>query len=218
MTEERTTDSQNIAAAQRRVVIGFKREQEEADDIAGIHKDPQAVGPVDRGSKYEARAASLPDPEDLAAGYELSDLSVRGAVVSIVGLLILMAVTVALTTGFQAINLRSLPSLTAPSGGVADPPREPVPPEIPRRANTGDERREFEAAERAQLESYGWVDQQAGVVRIPIDRAIELLAARGLPTRPAAEAEGLRDTGEGLPTDASSGRTLDAAPGAGSGP
>lgn len=39
------------------------------------------------------------------------------------------------------------------------------------------------AAERAQLEGYAWVDQKAGVVRIPIERAIELVSERGLPVR-----------------------------------
>lgn len=34
------------------------------------------------------------------------------------------------------------------------------------------------------LNSYGWVDQSAGVVRIPIDRAMQLVAERGLPTVP----------------------------------
>jgi hypothetical protein len=34
------------------------------------------------------------------------------------------------------------------------------------------------------LYSYGWVDQKAGTVRIPIERAMELLAQRGLPVRP----------------------------------
>jgi hypothetical protein len=37
-----------------------------------------------------------------------------------------------------------------------------------------------------RLNSYGWVDQQAGIARIPIDRAMALLAQRGLPTRPQA--------------------------------
>ena len=31
------------------------------------------------------------------------------------------------------------------------------------------------------LNSYGWVDQPAGVVRLPIDRAMDLLVQRGLP-------------------------------------
>jgi hypothetical protein len=34
------------------------------------------------------------------------------------------------------------------------------------------------------LYSYGWVDEKAGVVRIPIDRAMDLLVQRGLPVRP----------------------------------
>jgi len=54
-----------------------------------------------------------------------------------------------------------------------------------------DERREindFREQEEETLNSYGWVDQQAGVVRIPIDRAIQLIAERGLPTRPQSGA------------------------------
>jgi len=43
------------------------------------------------------------------------------------------------------------------------------------------------AAEKKILESYGWVDKSAGVVRLPIERAIELTAERGLPTRDAAK-------------------------------
>ena len=43
---------------------------------------------------------------------------------------------------------------------------------------------DFRLQEEKTLNSYGWVDQQAGVVHIPIDRAMQLLAQRGLPTRP----------------------------------
>jgi len=42
------------------------------------------------------------------------------------------------------------------------------------------------AAEDQLLNSYGWVDRQSGTVRIPIDRAIDLLAERGLRSRPQA--------------------------------
>jgi len=34
------------------------------------------------------------------------------------------------------------------------------------------------------LYSYGWVDEKAGTVRIPIDRAMDLLVERGLPVLP----------------------------------
>lgn len=44
----------------------------------------------------------------------------------------------------------------------------------------------FRIHEEQTLHSYGWVDQPAGVVRIPIDRAMELVAQRGLPSRPQA--------------------------------
>ena len=37
------------------------------------------------------------------------------------------------------------------------------------------------------LSSYGWVDEEAGVTRIPIDRAMELTLERGLPTRSQRE-------------------------------
>ncbi len=43
--------------------------------------------------------------------------------------------------------------------------------------------RELRAANDAQLANYAWVDKSAGVVRIPIERAMELVAERGLPTR-----------------------------------
>jgi hypothetical protein len=37
--------------------------------------------------------------------------------------------------------------------------------------------------EAQKLSSYDWIDQKAGTVRIPIDRAMDLLAQRGLPVR-----------------------------------
>ena len=40
-------------------------------------------------------------------------------------------------------------------------------------------RREYDEA----LNNYGWRDRKAGVAKIPIGRAMEILAARGLPTQ-----------------------------------
>jgi hypothetical protein len=37
------------------------------------------------------------------------------------------------------------------------------------------------AAEEADLLSYGWVNRDSGIVRVPIDRAMQLLLQRGLP-------------------------------------
>ena len=44
----------------------------------------------------------------------------------------------------------------------------------------------FRYQEEQILNSYGWVDQNAGVARIPIQRAMELIVQRGLPTAPQA--------------------------------
>ena len=41
-----------------------------------------------------------------------------------------------------------------------------------------------------RLNSYGWLDQNAGKVHIPIERAMELTLQRGLPARSASELPG----------------------------
>jgi hypothetical protein len=41
--------------------------------------------------------------------------------------------------------------------------------------------RDFLVNQENQLNSYGWVDEKAGVAHIPIERAMELTAQRGLP-------------------------------------
>lgn len=43
---------------------------------------------------------------------------------------------------------------------------------------------DFRLKEEQNLNSYGWVDEKAGVVHIPIDSAMRLIAQRGLPTVP----------------------------------
>jgi hypothetical protein len=45
----------------------------------------------------------------------------------------------------------------------------------------GRERKKLETTGRAQLESYGWVDRRAGIARIPVTRAMQLIMERGLP-------------------------------------
>ena len=50
------------------------------------------------------------------------------------------------------------------------------------------------------LENYSWADRSQGKVRIPIDRAIQLLAQRGLPVAPAVEQAPLL-TGEQRPAN-----------------
>jgi hypothetical protein len=68
-----------------------------------------------------------------------------------------------------------------------------LPPEPRLQISPQQDMRQMRAAEMAALHSYGWVDRQAGIVRIPIERAIELLAERGLPAR--REGQGMGEKG-----------------------
>jgi hypothetical protein len=62
-----------------------------------------------------------------------------------------------------------------------------VPPEPRLETAPGVELHGLRAQEDGILNSYGWVDRNAGVVRIPIERAMALVAERGLPTRQGQE-------------------------------
>jgi hypothetical protein len=41
--------------------------------------------------------------------------------------------------------------------------------------------------EQQQLTTYGWVDQNNGLVRIPVDRAMDIVLQKGLPARPTSQ-------------------------------
>jgi len=70
------------------------------------------------------------------------------------------------------------------------------------------ELKEMRDAEEMVLTSYGWADQARGVARIPVAEAINIIAAKGLPSKPSSA--GLENDGyRAIPSDASSGRTLE---------
>ncbi|MGH9555726.1 MAG: hypothetical protein ACRD2Y_07875 [Terriglobales bacterium] len=66
----------------------------------------------------------------------------------------------------------------------ADPAARFPQPRLQFKAAEENARHQF--AEERILSSYGWVDAKAGVARISIDRAMELVAQRGLPVRAEA--------------------------------
>jgi hypothetical protein len=45
----------------------------------------------------------------------------------------------------------------------------------------------YKSRAEQELNTYGWIDRPHGVVKIPIERAMNLLATRGLPVRPAVQ-------------------------------
>jgi hypothetical protein len=56
--------------------------------------------------------------------------------------------------------------------------------------------------ENERLETYGWVDKEGGIVRMPIERAMELVVERAMPAR----AGSANDVGR-ITMDSSAGRT-----------
>ena len=59
-----------------------------------------------------------------------------------------------------------------------------VPPNPRLQSNPFAELDLLRAKQQARLTSYGWVDQPAGVAHIPINKAMDLLAANGIPPTP----------------------------------
>lgn len=51
------------------------------------------------------------------------------------------------------------------------------------------------AAEHQKLGTYAWIDKQAQIVQIPIDRAIDIVAEKGLPHGREAHVPGTGQTG-----------------------
>lgn len=45
------------------------------------------------------------------------------------------------------------------------------------------------ARQKSKIDHYEWVDQKAGIVRIPVERAIDLVAEQGLPARGESDAK-----------------------------
>lgn len=112
-------------------------------------------------------------------GHETSDASLKAAL-----LLMLM------TLGFVLVGVVSmyfLFGLVIDYQASKDTPPSPL--ESSRALFTGPRLQvappldmdEMKATEDEVLASYDWIDREAGIVRIPIGRAIGLLAERGLP-------------------------------------
>jgi hypothetical protein len=58
-----------------------------------------------------------------------------------------------------------------------------LPPEPRLQTDPREDLRALRASEDQVLQSYGWIDKSAGVVRITIDEAMKLTLERGLPAR-----------------------------------
>jgi len=131
-----------------------------------------------------------------AAGFERQDLSPRGVygflVALAVGVILVAVLLWVLYRAMDAYERKHQPPQSALVPQTQVDTRQVSPDVInafPQPRLEKSERLEinaFRLREERVLDSYGWVDQKAGVVRIPIERAMQLIAQRGLPTTPKA--------------------------------
>jgi hypothetical protein len=117
-------------------------------------------------------------------GYEKRDASIRG--------LLQFAFWLAMVLVVSFVGMKwtlDYFQRTEPLGPPASPIENArqLPPAPRLQAHPHQELVDFCTDQEQKLATYGWMDRQAGVVRIPVDRAMELVLERGLPIRPASQ-------------------------------
>jgi len=149
--------------------------------------------------------------EALEVGHETSDMQVGFVITCMIALIVVGAIVGVVTAALDFSHLGAVPDLRPVPGQLDDlaTPAVVAPPVLETTRGQGID--QLRVQEDAALHSYGWVDRSAGTVRIPIERAMDLVAARGLPSRPAGAGQTFRDDGASAPSVASSGRVMEPA-------
>jgi hypothetical protein len=145
---------------------------------------------------------SAPATDHPPAGHEASDVAIRGIVRFGIGLAVATVVVLVAMWGLFRVLLHREDRVDVPVPAMVAASLRRTPPEPRLEANPLEPRRRMRAREDAVLTTYGWVDRQTGVARIPIGRAMELLVKNGLPpSKPVAPvatpAAGKRETENG---------------------
>jgi len=122
-------------------------------------------------------------PTDPAEGYEHRDADTGTLLKYGLGLVIVLAV-VLLSMKWMFLYFAKSQPLGPPASPFEN--ARVLPPEPRLQAKPRWDLRNYCGEQMEKLDSYGWVDPDNGVVRIPIDRAMDVTVQRGLPARPAS--------------------------------
>jgi hypothetical protein len=114
--------------------------------------------------------------------YEQEDPRVRPIVLFGAALAALVALSLLVVGRLDAALERREPERreTHPMSAFRSEPEAPLLQAVP-----GEELAEWQAEEERLLGTYGWVDRDNDLARIPIERAMAIVAERGLPARGA---------------------------------
>lgn len=117
--------------------------------------------------------------------FEPTDVSSKPIVYSVVSLALFTIVFTAVAhLVFGALAERQRVA-SAPASPLAEQYGAKQPPSPRLQEHPKRDLDTLRAAEDKVLSGYAWVDKGAGVVQVPIERAMEMLLARGLPARQA---------------------------------
>ena len=115
--------------------------------------------------------------------HETSDVNIRGILAFGAGLLISAVIIHFLVWLLFAYFVSRESQLAVRQFPLAAEQQNRLPPEPRLQANPRQDLADLRRREDALLGSYGWVDKNAGIVRIPIGEAMKLTLERGLPVR-----------------------------------
>jgi hypothetical protein len=122
------------------------------------------------------------NPHAEIIGHETKDASVRAIVITL-GCLALGAAMVCVLVYGIFRYLADHPLNTAPPNPMAETERQQLSPAPHIEEHPAIELKDLHSQEDKILGTYGWTDKINGVVRIPIDRAMDLQLQRGFPAR-----------------------------------
>ena len=113
-------------------------------------------------------------------GHETRDFNIRAVALFALALAITLGGSLALMAWVFGL-LQATPAGHSPQGApIAAVPPQPPGPRL--QAAPTQDLQELLRADRARLQSYGRVDRSSGMVRMPIDRALQLVLEQGLPS------------------------------------
>jgi hypothetical protein len=141
--------------------------EEPSNPKAGDAKEQGAHGPG-----YERRDASI--PALLQFGFWLA--------------VIIIVVLFAMKWTFS--YFAKTQELGPPASPLATENARILPPNPRLQAHPRADLENYCQAEQHEINSYGWVDQQDGIARIPVNRAMDIVLERGLPARTPSKPTG----------------------------
>ncbi|MFQ5650592.1 MAG: hypothetical protein ACE5IY_11675 [bacterium] len=131
------------------------------------------------------------NPKHKSPGYETSDARIGPILMSIIALFALLAVAFVSMYSLYGFFKRTNEEAAAPRSPLAL--ERPLPPEPRLQVHPEMDWQTFRARQDSILNNVGWVSREAGIVRLPIERAMEMVLQRGFPVR---EQAGKEDEGE----------------------